>query len=128
MKLIVARYGETLWNVQNKVLGRTDLCLNDIGIKLTEALAEYLNKFKIQIVYASSLKRATQTGKIVAEWNGADLIVLEELIEQNFGIFEGEDWTDKEYQQVKRLYAMRYLERRILFWCSCKDFPIAIWG
>lgn len=67
MKLIVARYGETLWNVQNKVLGRTDLCLNDIGIKLTEALAEYLNKFKIQIVYASSLKRATQTGKIVAE-------------------------------------------------------------
>ena len=128
MKLIVARHGETLWNVQNKVLGRTDLCLNDIGIKLTEALAEYLNKFKIQIVYASSLKRATQTGKIVAEWNGADLIVLEELIEQNFGIFEGEDWTDKEYQQVKRLYAMRYLERRILFWCSCKDFPIAIWG
>jgi len=67
MKLIVARHGETLWNVQNKVLGRTDLCLNDIGIKLTEALAEYLNKFKIQIVYASSLKRATQTGKIVAE-------------------------------------------------------------
>ncbi len=41
------------------------------------------------MVYVSPLERAAKTGKIVAERNGADLVVLEDLIEQNYGIYEG---------------------------------------
>lgn len=124
MKLIVARHGETLWNVQNKVLGRTDIPLNDVGIKQAEELAEDLNQFGIQVVYASPLERAAKTGKIVAERNGANFVVLEELIEQNFGVFEGIDRTDEKYQQAKRKYAMRYPEGESYFDVVARVYPL----
>ena len=124
MKLIVARHGETLWNVQNKVLGRTDIPLNDVGIKQAEKLAEDLKQFGIRVVYASPLDRAAKTGKIVAGRNCADLVVLEELIEQNFGVFEGRDRTDEEYQQAKRNYAMRYPEGESYFDVVARVYPL----
>ncbi len=124
MKLIVARHGETSWNAGNKVLGRTDIPLNDNGINQAKALAEDLSQFNIQIVYASPLDRAAETGKIVAERNGADLIILEDLIEQNFGIFEGADRSDKKYQQAKRQYAMRYPEGESYFDVAARVYPL----
>ncbi len=124
MKLIVARHGETLWNVQNKVLGRTDIPLNDAGVRQAEDLADELSQFGIQVVYASPLVRATKTGEIVAERNGADLVILEELIEQNFGVFEGIDRADEDYQQTKRNYAMRYPEGESYFDVVARVYPL----
>lgn len=124
MKLIVARHGETLWNVQNKVLGRTDIPLNDAGVRQAEDLADELSQFGIQVVYASPLVRATKTGEIVAERNGASLVVLEELIEQNFGVFEGIDRGDEDYQQAKRNYAMRYPEGESYFDVVARVYPL----
>ena len=124
MKLIVARHGETTWNVTNKVLGRTDIPLNEAGIKQAEVLADDLKQHNIQIVYTSPLIRATQTGEIVAERNGVELVVLENLIEQNFGVFEGVDRSDEKYQQAKRHYAMRYPEGESYFDVVARVYPL----
>ena len=124
MKLIVARHGETPWNVENKVLGRTDIPLNDNGMNQAKALAENLSQFNIQVVYVSPLERAANTGKVVAERNDADLVILEDLIEQNFGIYEGVDRSDEEYQHAKRQYAMRYPEGESYFDVVARIYPL----
>ena len=40
--LYVVRHGETEWNAINKVLGRTDIPLNALGIKQARELARSL--------------------------------------------------------------------------------------
>ncbi len=124
MKLIVARHGETLWNVDNKVLGRTDLPLNENGIRQAVLLAEDLKQLDVQVVYTSPLERAVKTGKIIAEENEVELIVLENLIEQNFGIYEGMDRANDEYQLAKRQYAKRYPKGESYFDVVARVYPL----
>ena len=39
MKLYIARHGETAWNVENKVSGRTDVPLTERGLQQAQELA-----------------------------------------------------------------------------------------
>lgn len=70
MKIYVARHGQTLWNVQNRVCGRTDVELTKEGIEQAKKLAQEVKKYAIDFIIASPLKRAQQTSQIVAEENG----------------------------------------------------------
>ncbi|GAJ10056.1 unnamed protein product, partial [marine sediment metagenome] len=56
--IILARHGETEWNVKEIFRGRIDIELNETGIKQAELLAEYLIDLKIDAIYSSPLKRA----------------------------------------------------------------------
>ena len=123
MKLIVARHGETAWNEQNKVLGRTEIPLNIIGVEQAEKLADELRQFGIQVVYTSPLGRAKETGRIVAEKNKAELQIEDSLIEQNFGIYEGVDRSNTDYQQAKRNYVMRYPEGESYLDVAARVYP-----
>ena len=38
MKLYIARHGLTDWNVQHRAQGRSDIPLNDVGIKQAQEL------------------------------------------------------------------------------------------
>ena len=42
LKLYLVRHGETLWNQENRVLGRTDIPLNERGIAQAQALGAKL--------------------------------------------------------------------------------------
>lgn len=44
MKIYSTRHGETLWNFENRILGRTDIGLTERGIKQAEELAEKVTK------------------------------------------------------------------------------------
>jgi broad specificity phosphatase PhoE len=123
MRLIVARHGQTDWNVQNRVLGRTDIPLNDVGRQQANMLAESVKKCNIRLVYVSPLLRAIETGEIVAEHNKVDLVIKNILIEQNFGIYEGIDRNDSNYQQAKRMYAKRYPDGESYFDVAARVYP-----
>jgi len=54
-EIILARHGETDWNVEEVFRGRIDVGLNETGIKQAELLTEYLSDLKIDAIYSSPL-------------------------------------------------------------------------
>ena len=96
MKLYIARHGQTDWNVQHKAQGRTDISLNETGIKQAKGLRESIKDIKFDAVYASPLKRAAETA-VLATDGKYNIIYDERLMERSFGDFEGKEinnWTE----------------------------------
>lgn len=108
MKLYVARHGQTQWNAENRICGRTDLPLTETGIAQAEGLAEKAAPLGIDLIISSPMLRAYHMAQIVAERCGAEVMVDERLIEQNYGIFEGLDRKNSDFLANKRQFATRY--------------------
>lgn len=108
MKIYVTRHGETTWNVLNKVCGLTDVELTEKGISQAQVLADKLQSMNLDLIISSPLKRAYETGRIVAEKCGVPITTDPRLIEQNYGIYEGADRKDPDFLANKRNFAYRY--------------------
>jgi Fructose-2,6-bisphosphatase len=109
MKLYVTRHGETEWNREDRILGTTDIPLNEKGIRQAESIAAELPQ-EIDLIIASPLMRAARTAGIIAEKNEIELIYDNRLTEMNFGIYEGIDRSNATYQAEKRKFFSRYPE------------------
>ncbi len=95
MKLYLVRHGETEWNSLRRVQGRTDIDLNERGIRQAKAAAAYLKDKGIGAVYSAPLRRAFDTALEIAKIAGIpNVTVLGGLTEINFGAWEGK--TDEE--------------------------------
>ena len=110
MKFYVTRHGEAVWNVHNKICGRTDVELTDKGKEQARQLAERVGEYDIDLIICSPLQRAHETAKTVADRWQIPLQIDERLIEQNYGIFEGKDRQDEGFLANKRQFAYRYPE------------------
>lgn len=104
MKIYAARHGQTQWNVDNIVCGRSDIPLTEEGEKQALALAEKAAGYGLDIIIASPMIRAQQTARAVADRCGIEVLTDERLIEQCFGMFEGASRADEVYQRHKRKY------------------------
>lgn len=93
MKIYIARHGQTDWNIQHKAQGRTDIPLNETGIKQAEALAKNIKDIKFTTVYSSPLKRAAETAKIATSGR-YEIIYDDRIIERSFGAYEGREITN----------------------------------
>lgn len=108
MKLCIARHGETAWNVENRVSGRTDIPLTQRGLEQARALAENARGKGIEIILASPLLRARQTAQAVSDAIGVPVEIDERLIELDFGIFEGGSRFDPDFQHTRAQMPTRY--------------------
>ena len=110
MNLYLTRHGETDWNVENRVQGRTDIPLNANGLAQAQALADKIREENIHldIIYSSPLERAYVTAQKCAEAAGCEAVPLDELIEMNFGEFEGATRDNRDYQEAKKKFFTRY--------------------
>ena len=63
LKLVLLRHGESLWNLENRFTGWTDVGLTDKGKAEAKSSGELLmeERFQFDLVYTSVLKRATLT-------------------------------------------------------------------
>jgi broad specificity phosphatase PhoE len=99
VKLILARHGETVWNVEKIYRGRTDVNLDEVGIRQAELLGKYLNNWELEAIYSSPLKRALDTANIIACYQKISVHVAEGLIDFDYG-----EWQSLPEQEAKRLY------------------------
>ncbi len=102
-EIILARHGETKWNVEEVFRGRIDIELNQTGIKQAELLAEHLSELKIEAVYSSPLKRALDTAQAIARHHKLKVNASPGLIDCDFG-----QWQGLQLQEVKDRYKELY--------------------
>lgn len=89
LRLFVVRHGETPFNREMRYLGTADEPLSPAGVQQAERLAASLGPLPLQVVYASPLSRAVETGRRIAEARQVDLRLEPRLREQAFGEWEG---------------------------------------
>lgn len=101
MKLLITRHGQTDWNVEGRMQGRTDIPLNDTGIKQAEATKEKLLKYDIDICISSPLQRAIKTAQIMLQGRNTPIIIEDNLTEMDIGKFAGKRKTDISWEDVR---------------------------
>ncbi|TQL48056.1 putative phosphoglycerate mutase [Homoserinimonas aerilata] len=93
--LYLVRHGETDWNRQRRIQGRSDVPLNDTGRAQARSTAQVLAGREWGGIYSSPLSRALETAEIIAtELGMASPIALDSLTERDYGDAEGS--TDAE--------------------------------
>lgn len=97
--LYLVRHGETEGSEVKRYKGSIDVPLSEKGIEQMEQVAKYLNRsYKtysgLKAVYCSPLIRALKSAEIVAEPHGLKPIVIPDLRERSFGIWEGMSFNE----------------------------------
>ena len=90
MKLYVVRHGETIWNVENRVQGVSDIPLTDKGRLDATLQKDFVKTLDIDVVISSPLDRAIETARILTD--GKYPINTDDRIkERDWGMNEGAD-------------------------------------
>jgi len=89
-RLLLLRHGQTELSVQRRYSGRGNPALTDLGRHQAEAAADYIGRRGgIAAVITSPLQRAYDTAAAAAKALGKDVVVDDDLIETDFGAWEG---------------------------------------
>lgn len=99
MKLILIRHGQTEWNVQRRAQGQTDIPMDENGLRQARAVARRLRTDNIDGLYTSPLSRAHVTAAEIGALIGIEPIVMPELTEIQFGLWEG-----RTFNELKAIY------------------------
>jgi broad specificity phosphatase PhoE len=89
-RLLLLRHGQTALSVHRRYSGRGNPELTDLGRQQAQAAARYLaERGGIAAVISSPLQRAYDTAAAAAKALGLDVTVDDDLIETDFGAWEG---------------------------------------
>lgn len=101
------RHGQTDWNREGLVQGRTDIALNDTGRQQAREAAEQFVELgdTWDVIVSSTLRRAAETAQIVATVLGVPYEgSRDRLVEQDYGEAEGSlvselplKWPDRQF-------------------------------
>ena len=117
IKLVLVRHGQSIWNLENKFTGWTDVDLSELGIKEAIDAGKVLKEkgFTFDIAYTSVLKRANDTLSYI----------LEELNEENIPICKSWRLNERHYGALqglnKKETADKYGEEQVHIWRRSYD-------
>jgi len=103
--ILLARHGQTAWNVANRYMGQEDIPLDKIGQHQAIALGLRLLDESLSAIYASDLKRAWQTASTIAVHHTCPLISEPRLREMDFGTWQGMTYPEIQQNDRKNLEA-----------------------
>ena len=110
IKLVLVRHGQSIWNLENRFTGWTDVPLSEKGVKEAQEAGMVLKEkgFTFDLAFTSVLKRAEDTlDYILKEMNLSNIEIRHSwrLNERHYGALQGlnKDDTKKKYgeEQVK---------------------------
>ena len=87
--IYLVRHGQTAWNKEEVFRGRTDIPLNETGLKEAAMAADYFRPLQLDAIYSSPLARAWQTAQEIAKHHTLQVQPLAGLIDMSFGSWEG---------------------------------------
>ena len=117
IKLVLVRHGQSMWNLENRFTGWTDVELSEQGIKEAKEAGKVLKEkgYGFDVAYTSVLKRANDTlGYILEELEEQDIPVKKSwrLNERHYGALQG---LNKDETKEK------YGEEQVLLWRRSTD-------
>ena len=94
IKLVLVRHGQSMWNLENKFTGWTDVDLSEQGIKEAKEAGKVLKDkgFTFDVAYTSVLKRANDTLNYILEELG---FKIEEFGINTFKVNAHPTWVKK---------------------------------
>lgn len=98
MKVTIIRHGQTDYNYEGKIQGRSNIPLNDAGRRDCKKLKYNIKDEQFDICFSSSLIRAVETAMILVG-DRVEIKIDDRLMERNFGKLEGMSF--KKYDGVK---------------------------
>lgn len=104
------RHGQTIWNVENKICGATDIALTDLGHQQAIDTGKKILEqgIKADEILCSPLVRAKDTAIHISEITGIPAREEIRLKEQNFGKYESTPRHGAEFEEAKKQFACRY--------------------
>jgi broad specificity phosphatase PhoE len=99
VRILLARHGETVFNVEGRWQGQSDSPLTERGLAQSRELARALAAESIAAVYSSDLGRATNTAREVAALHSLTVLTDVRLREIETGA-----WTGKGRQEIEQQY------------------------
>jgi 2,3-bisphosphoglycerate-dependent phosphoglycerate mutase len=112
IKLVLLRHGESIWNLENRFTGWTDVDLTPKGLAEAKEAARLLNEggYTFDVAYTSLLKRAIRTLWITMD--GMDLMWMPvhrswRLNERHYGALQGLNKAET---------AAQYGDQQVLVW------------
>ena len=117
IKLVLVRHGQSMWNLENRFTGWTDVELSEQGIKEAKEAGKVLKEkgYGFDVAYTSVLKRANDTLKYILEELGEQDIPVKKswrLNERHYGALQG---LNKDETKEK------YGEEQVLLWRRSTD-------
>ena len=109
-KVYFTRHGQTVWNVENKICGATDIELTELGHRQAEELGKKIKEggYKIDEILYSPLVRAAETARHISEETGIPMRMEPRLKEQNFGKYESTERYGAEFAEAKKNFVESY--------------------
>ena len=117
IKLVLVRHGQSMWNLENRFTGWTDVDLSEQGIKEAKEAGKVLKEkgFEFDVAYTSVLKRANDTlNYILEELDEKDIPIKKswKLNERHYGALQG---LNKDETRAK------YGDEQVLLWRRSTD-------
>lgn len=111
-KIVLIRHGESLWNLENRFTGWTDVSLTQKGREEASHAGKLLKQhgFKFNKAFTSLLKRAIHTLDIALDELGQSYLPVEKLWRLNERMYGGLTGLNKDECKVK------YGDEQVLLW------------
>ncbi len=88
-QIYLIRHGESEWNRLSRYTGQRDVSLSDLGKEQAQRVAERLKDARLSTIYASPLRRARDTARVIGRLTQAPVILEAGLREIHHGLWEG---------------------------------------
>ena len=94
--IYLVRHGQTAWNKEEIFRGRTDVPLDETGLKQAELAGQYFKGMEIHAIYSSPLSRAWETAQKIAQFHNLKVQPLEGILDMSFG-----NWEGRPHQEIR---------------------------
>jgi len=101
--IYLVRHGQTAWNKEEIFRGRTDIPLDETGLRQAELAGLYFRGMEIHAIYSSPLSRAWQTAQKIAQFHNLQVEPLEGILDMSFG-----NWEGHPHQEIRKIDSGTY--------------------